>query len=161
MKHGARECLRALPAVCLLACHDLPMLGQPRFGREHGIVRSKFMMRISTSDPQAEVRYTTDGSCPCDENARKRYEGPFVLTENVTIQAMAVCEGMTDSEVLSLTITVGDGLGVMEIADDETGDKWFDLNGRPLLSGKLPAGIYIHVRRNASGGTVSRKVLVK
>ncbi len=42
---------------------------QPRFGREHGLFRSKFLMKITKTDPDAEVRYTTDGSEPTAESA--------------------------------------------------------------------------------------------
>lgn len=53
-----------LPVLCLLACHAIAIQAQPKFGREHGLFRSKFVMKIAKSDPQAEVRYTTDGSEP-------------------------------------------------------------------------------------------------
>ncbi len=47
----------------------------------------------------AEIWYTTDGSCPCvvSNPARTRYTGPITLAEDTYIIAYAVKEGLTDS----------------------------------------------------------------
>lgn len=118
-------------------------------------------LELYCATPGAVIWYTTDGSCPCDEGTRHRYTGPITQTEDVTLQVMAVCDGMMDSEVVSLAITI-DGTGVTEVAGNGADDgEWVGLGGQRVLNGRLPSGVYIHVRRNAQGAVSSRKVLVK
>jgi len=118
-------------------------------------------LELYCATPGAVIWYTTDGSCPCDEGTRHRYTGPITLTEDITLQVMAVCDGMMDSEVVSLAITI-DGTGVTEVAGNGADDgEWVGLGGQRVLNGRLPSGVYIHVRRNAQGAVSSRKVLVK
>ncbi len=58
---------------------------------------------IVTPTDDATIHYTTDGSTP-DENSIE-YSGPFNITEAVTIKAIAVKEGMENSEVATATYT--------------------------------------------------------
>ncbi len=123
-------------------------------------VASGTKLELYCATPNAVIWYTTDGSCPCDENARQHYTGPITLTENTTIQVIAVCEGMEDSEIVTLSFTIGE-TGVTEIADGFADSERYDLSGRKIVNSNLPHGIYIHVRRNAAGEPVVRRVLVK
>ena len=117
-------------------------------------------LELYTSTPGAVIYYTTDGSCPCDEEKRIRYDGPITLTESVTIQFIAVCEGMTDSEVVTLVLNVTPDTGVASLnAQRSTLNEYYDLRGARVLP-PLRQGMYIHVRRSATG-TTSRKVLIK
>ena len=117
-------------------------------------------LELYTSTPGAVIYYTTDGSCPCDEEKRIRYDGPITLTESVTIQFIAVCEGMTDSEVVTLVLNVTPDTGVASLnAQPSTLNEYYDLRGARVLP-PLRQGMYIHVRRSATG-TTSRKVLIK
>ncbi len=59
---------------------------------------------ISTATPDAEIRYTTDGSEPTRRNGAV-YTGPVHLTDSTTIKAVASA-GLADSEVGSATFTV-------------------------------------------------------
>ncbi|MBR2607272.1 MAG: leucine-rich repeat protein [Bacteroidaceae bacterium] len=46
---------------------------------------------LSAQGTDVKIWYTTDGTCPCDENGtRKLYSEPIVINENTTIKAM--CE---------------------------------------------------------------------
>jgi len=65
---------------------------------------------LSTETEGATIYYTLDLSCPCDENnpARIRYDGPITITEDVTIIAYAVKEGMTPSATVGFTYTVAE-----------------------------------------------------
>ena len=87
----------------------------------HGTV-----VTLSTETEGAEIYYTLDKSCPCEENnpARLKYEGPFTLTEDVFIIAYAVKEGMEDSltagfEYTILPYTPGDVDGVEGVTLDD------------------------------------------
>ncbi|MBE6303156.1 MAG: T9SS type A sorting domain-containing protein [Bacteroidales bacterium] len=45
---------------------------------------------LSTNDKKLKIWYTTDGSCPCDENGtRKLYSQPIVISKETTLAAMA------------------------------------------------------------------------
>ena len=117
-------------------------------------------LELYTSTPGAVIYYTIDSSCPCDEEKCIRYDGPITLKESVTIQFIAVCEGMTDSEVTTLVLTVTSGTGVSSLnSQPSTLDSYYDLRGIRVLP-PLRQGMYIHVRRTQNG-IESRKVMVK
>ncbi len=61
---------------------------------------------LSTGTPNAVIYYTTDGSCPCDEATRLVYEKPIAITADMTIKAIAVGEGMFESEVAEFNYTI-------------------------------------------------------
>lgn len=61
---------------------------------------------LSTETPNAVIYYTTDGSCPCDEATRLVYEKPIAITADMTIKAIAVGEGMFESEVAEFNYTI-------------------------------------------------------
>ena len=74
----------------------------------------------------ATIYYTLDGSCPCDNtDARIVYDGtPIIINSNITIKAMAIAEGMYDSDVATFTYRVSGGMrgdvnldGSVNIAD--------------------------------------------
>ena len=56
----------------------------------------------------AVIYYTTDGSCPCDETTRKRYDDPITINENIVIKAMAVTTDMIESDVVEFVYSVYD-----------------------------------------------------
>ena len=117
-------------------------------------------LELYTSTSGAVIYYTTDGSCPCDEEKRIRYDGPITLKESVTIQFIAVCEGMTDSEVVTLVLDVTPGTGISTLnSQPSTLDSYYDLRGTRVLP-PLRRGMYVQVRRTQNG-IESRKVIVK
>lgn len=70
----------------------------------------------------ATIYYTTDGSCPCNEDTRQIYNGtPIIINSNTVIKAMASVPGLEDSAVavFMYIVTLGDanGDGVVSIAD--------------------------------------------
>lgn len=55
---------------------------------------------LSADDNNLKIWYTTDGSCPCDENgSRKQYVGPITINEGLTLKAMAETNEGDASEV--------------------------------------------------------------
>ena len=65
------------------------------------------LLTLSCATEGATIYYTLDGSCPCDEQSRIKYVSPITLpVGQVTLQAMAVREGMDDSEVAAYEYTV-------------------------------------------------------
>jgi hypothetical protein len=59
---------------------------------------------LSTTEANATIYYTTDGSDPTTESAK--YEGPIAVSETTTIKAITVVEGKENSPVASFTYTI-------------------------------------------------------
>jgi len=107
----------------------------------------------------ATIYYTTDGSCPCDEDRRQVYIAPIVINEPVTIQAIAVCDGLDDSDVITLTYSISDATLVMQPQQDiVTESRYYNLRGMQVHQ-PLPRGLYIHVQRTPQGIT-SKKIWI-
>ena len=72
---------------------------------------------LSCSTKGSTIYYTLDGSCPCDDTpARKVYDGsPIIITQSVTIKAMATAPDMYDSEIAEFTYIVKDGEDIEEL----------------------------------------------
>jgi hypothetical protein len=118
------------------------------------------MVELYTATEGATIYYTTDGSCPCDELSRKRYTEPIVITEPVTIQAMAVSDGLDDSEIVTLRYGIGTYSAIETVtAATKDLDTYYTLRGMPVMP-PLAKGVYIHVSRTPQG-MKSRKVFIK
>ena len=63
------------------------------------LVEKGYKVELSCATPGAKIYYTLDGSCPCEENKGNLYTQPIVIDDNILIKAMAVKEGMEDSEI--------------------------------------------------------------
>lgn len=76
---------------------------------------------LQSSTPDAVIYYTTDGSCPCDENSsRMEYDGtPIIVESNITIIAMAVAEGLEDSNIAEFTYTVSETTSTTQTDSEE------------------------------------------
>lgn len=57
------------------------------------------LLVLSCNTEGATIYYTLDGSCPCDETTRIKYESPIIINSGVIIKAIAVKDGMDDSDV--------------------------------------------------------------
>lgn len=151
--------LQALAAV-EVRYHLHELCSRPVASVVSGVVAEGTRVELYSATKGATIYYTTDGSCPCDEAARQRYTEPIVIHSDVTIQAIAVLEGMTDSEVTTLTYTIATGVAAPEVIETvEAEDFFYSLNGTRVML-PLPRGIFIHVQRTSSG-VRSRKVRIK
>ena len=54
---------------------------------------------LTCDDEAAVIYYTTDGSCPCDEQTRKEYTAPITVDADMTLKAVAITEGKEESDV--------------------------------------------------------------
>ena len=111
---------------------------------------------LSCETEGATIWYTTDGTCPCDENGtRQRYTAPISITNTVTIRAYAV-KGDDASRVVSFTYGIYDPVGIHTTnADQEVPDIYYSPNGTQLRTPQK--GVNIVKRKD---GTIE-KVLVK
>lgn len=64
-------------------------------------------LELSVEGEGLKIWYTTDGSCPCDENGtRKCYESPIHIRENVIIKAMAENKDGEVSEIATFVYQI-------------------------------------------------------
>ena len=62
---------------------------------------------VLTCDTEgATIYYTLDGSCPCNEATRHKYDGPISIVSDVIVKAIAVKEGMDDSDIATFIYMV-------------------------------------------------------
>lgn len=54
----------------------------------------------------ATIYYTLDGSCPCNEETRHKYDGPITIATDAVIKAIAVCDDMDDSDIATFIYMV-------------------------------------------------------
>ena len=89
-------------------CGDEPVIetvATPTFSVEEGTYTKVQNVEINCATEGATIHYTTDGSEPTAESAV--YSEPIVVNDGTTtIKAIAIKEGMTNSEVASATYTV-------------------------------------------------------
>lgn len=78
----------------------------------------------------ATIWYTTDGSCPCDENGtRRQYTEPIVLNPPVTIRAQAVKGDQPESRVVNFHYDLWTGVRNTN-ATSPTIEGYYDTDGR-------------------------------
>lgn len=66
-----------------------------------------YLLTLSSATQGSTIYYTLDGTCPCDETKRIKYIGPITLPiGQITLQAVAVREGLADSDVATYTYNV-------------------------------------------------------
>ena len=78
---------------------SLQQVAVPEFTPAAGTYSSVQTVTITSATAGATIRYTTDGTAPNGSSAE--YTAPITVYENKTIRAIAVKEGMADSEVAS------------------------------------------------------------
>lgn len=113
-------------------------------------------MTLHTDTEGATIWYTTDGTCPCDENGtRQQYTAPIPVTGNVIIRAYAV-KGDAVSRVVSFKFGVYDPVGIDSVvAGTDTPDTYYSPSGMRL--NRPQKGVNI-VRRK---GSAIEKVVIK
>ncbi|MBB3112853.1 GH43 family beta-xylosidase/uncharacterized protein YjdB/lysophospholipase L1-like esterase [Paenibacillus phyllosphaerae] len=87
---------------------------------------------ITSATPDAVIHYTTDGSVPTKESPV--YNGPFTITETTTVKALAVKDGMFDSEVASASYAK-QSVSFSDNFDSSTASNWKTYGGTWNLSG--------------------------
>ena len=98
---------------------------------------------LSCETKDAVIWYTTDGTCPCDENGtRHQYTAPISITEAVTIRAYAV-KGDDVSRVVTFTYGIYDPVGIRETTTTEEAETWYTVGGVRLATKPTAKGVYI------------------
>lgn len=68
-----------------------------------GTFSSSQTVEITCATEGADIYYTLDGTTPTTQS--ERYSDPFTISESTTVKAIAVKDGMEDSEVVTATFT--------------------------------------------------------
>lgn len=121
------------------------------------VVDTGTQITLSCETDGVIIYYTIDGSCPCDNASRIKYDGtPIVINEGVTIKVIAVAPNGIESEVAEFVYTTKDEEdAIIQVPTTTTSTKdTYDISGRKV--GRKAKGIII---RNNNG--TNRKVLVK
>ena len=103
-KNGKQLDAKDIPADKWPPRTEAALVATPTFSPAAGSFSSKQNIRISCKTDAATIYYTTDGSVPTTSG--KKYTGPIAITNTTTIKAIAVKEGMTNSEIASATYTL-------------------------------------------------------
>lgn len=82
-----------------------PTVATPTFSPVGGSYSGAQSVTITTTTPNATIRYTTDGSTPT-ESAGTIYSGAITVSSTETLKAIAYEAGWTDSTVSSATYTI-------------------------------------------------------
>ena len=69
-----------------------------------------YQFTLACATPEANIRYTTNGSEPTDSSAL--YSGPVTVSESCTVKAKAFLDGIDASETLSFEASVAKVFGV-------------------------------------------------
>lgn len=101
---------------------------------------------LHTDTEGAVIWYTTDGTCPCDENGtRKKYTAPISITEAISIRAYAV-KGDDASRVVTFNYQLYDPVDIRDANASE---------------GEVPVVYYtpdgLHLQRPHKGVNIIRK----
>ena len=119
----------AIAAVIALAltgqAHALtpaPNVAEPSV-RSTPALNGAALVTLKDANPAATLYYTTDGSEPTLQS--QRYEAPFLVTDKVTVRALAVVSGLNNSENAAVAGTSGIASGTLVWADE------FDKPGVP------------------------------
>ena len=98
---------------------------------------------LSCDTKDATIWYTTDGTCPCDENGtRVKYTSPISITKAVTIRAYAV-KGDDASRVVTFNYGIYDPVGISDAAATEEAEVWYTVGGVRLATKPTAKGVYI------------------
>jgi len=103
----------------------------PRFSPAAGAVTAGTEVAITCATADAAIHYTIDGTEPTA--ASTLYTAPIVVNEAMTIKAIAVKEGMTDSAVATAEYTIAE---VIEPGDEVTfkAPEFADVEGTVLVN---------------------------
>jgi hypothetical protein len=99
-----------------------------------GAVSSGTTVSLSTSTGGAVIYYTTNGNTPTTSSTA--YTSPIPITAATTIKAIAVKSGMTNSDVLTASYTIGGGV----IDKDTLTGRWERTAGDRHYTFELNAG---------------------
>ncbi len=113
--------------------------------------------RLGTLSKGSTIYYTLDGSCPCNEQMRKKYTSPITLPEGqVTLQAIAVREGMTDSDIATFNYIVMKDASGIKVVEESRDFECSYQDGSIVITGANGASCHIYDIQGRELGSRSR-----
>lgn len=106
-------------------------------------VQSGTQLVLSCSTEGATIYYTLDGSCPCDESARIKYESPIIINTDVIVKAIAVKDGMDDSDVATFVYVLDGGSNIKGTKTSGNIDMYYE-NGLLIVDGAEGATCHVY-----------------
>ena len=94
------------PATITIPDATAEQVATPTFSPAEGTYTEAQNVTISCTTDGATIHYTTDGTAPTAANST--YSSPINVSGTITIKAIAVKTGMTDSSVVSARYTISD-----------------------------------------------------
>lgn len=96
-------------AELIVVMPDWETVGKATASVESGSVLKGKTVSLSSETENAKIYYTLDGTTPSKTNGRL-YTKAICLSTSLTLRAVAVCDGMYDSEIASYTYRVIDSV---------------------------------------------------
>lgn len=93
-----------IKAECTVNVNAASTVATPSFSVAAGTYNVTQSVTLSCATDDATIYYTTDGTTPSSSSAE--YTSAIAVNQSMTIKAMAVKDGLTDSEVASATYTL-------------------------------------------------------
>ncbi len=98
--------LQATPGAANAAAYA-GLVADTRFSVDRGYYNQPIEVAISTSMPQAQIRYTFDGSAPASDSGYV-YDGPITIDRTTTLRAAAFRDGYLTANVDTQTYLFAD-----------------------------------------------------
>ncbi len=125
--------------IILVPATVLEQVAIPTFDPAAGEVTSGTNVSISCATSGATIHYTVDGTDPTSSSAT--YSSPIEITATTTIKAIAVKDGMADSEIATATYSVASAGSVTLTSSDITaGDNTVEGTNNSVLAYRLGTG---------------------
>ena len=101
------------------------------------------LLTLTCSTEEATIYYTLDGSCPCNEATRIKYESPIVINTGVVIKAIAVKDDMDDSDIATFVYVVAGETGIKTRGTDSNISIYYDC-GMLIIEGAEGGSCHIY-----------------
>ena len=103
------------------------------------------LVRLQSETPGSVIYYTLDGTCPCENPKRLRYDGPYAITRDVVLKAIAVAPGFAESDVATFNYRVKhDPQSVTTAESIRINSSVYTLQGIKMKEGsQLKQGVYL------------------
>ena len=133
--------------------------------RSGSTIEAGYLLWLTCNTAGATIYYTLDGSCPCDEATRIKYTGPFALPAGqVTLKAVAVRQGMEDSDIVTYIYTVETSQGIAATKANHNFDATYS-DGHIIITDALGCTVRVFdlagrelAKRQATGKSIRMRV---
>ena len=141
--------------IRVLGSAEKDIIAAPTASRISGTsVNNGDVVELYCSTEGTQIWYTTDGTCPCDENGtRQLYTSPILITKDMELKAYAV-RGDEVSEVSTFTYYLATGIPA-NVTTGKVPVAYYSPNGQRLLHPQKGINIVQY-----EDGTI-RKIIIK